>query len=106
MGNLNLEITLSHSPYYDNMLIELQSVIEQKRRILREVRNANDIENILSYNERQILKHLIKKENDILLKLMQHKGWNVEADNDPAIGYQYAKREEEFEHYVPQFTNY
>ena len=106
MANMNLEITLSHSPYYDNLLVELQSVIDQKRRILREVRNASDVENMLSYHERQILKHLMKKENDILIKLIQHKGWNVEADNDASVGYQYATKDEDLGYYMPSFTNY
>jgi len=32
MENINLEITLNHSPFYDNLLVELQSVAEQKKK--------------------------------------------------------------------------
>ncbi len=81
MSKLNYEITLYHSPYHDALLEELSSIIRQKKNIYRNLHSEKDIENHLSFEEREILKHLIAREDKILLELIEHKGWLRSVDN-------------------------
>lgn len=77
MSNLNLEITLYHTPYHDDLMTELQSIINQKKSIYKNVNSASEAHKKLSYEEREFLKHLTAQEDKILLKLIKHKGWRV-----------------------------
>ncbi|MBU1100387.1 MAG: hypothetical protein KKA84_08290 [Bacteroidetes bacterium] len=77
MSNLNLEITLYHTPYHDDLMTELQSIINQKKSIYRNVNSAAEVHKKLSYEEREFLKHLTSQEDQIFLKLIEHKGWRV-----------------------------
>lgn len=106
MENLNFEITLNHSPFYDNLLIELQSVAEQKKKILRKVKSAEEIEDKLSFNEKQILKHLMDKESEILMQLIEVKGWSVNTLKRKNRTYNSFASIEEHEFYRPEFFNY
>ena len=106
MENLNLEITLNHSPFYDNLLVELQSVAEQKKKILRKVKSQDEIEEKLSFNERQILKHLINKESEILMQLIEIKGWTVSTLKRKNRTYNSFASYDDREYYRPEFFNY
>ena len=106
MENINLEITLNHSPFYDNLLVELQSVAEQKKRILRRVKSQDEIEDKLSFTERQILKHLMNKENEILMQLIELKGWSLNNFKKKNKVYNSAASYDEREYYRPEFFNY
>lgn len=75
MSKINYEITLYHSPYHDTLVEELSNLIKQKKSIYRKIQSEKDFESKLSYEEREILKHLIAKEDKILMELVQHKGW-------------------------------
>lgn len=75
MSKINYEITLYHSPYHDTLLEELSNLIKQKKSIYRKIKSEREFESKLSYEEREILKHLILKEDKILLELIEHKGW-------------------------------
>lgn len=75
MPNLNYEITLYRSPYHDTLVEELSSIIKQKKNIYRHIQSETDFENKLCFEEKEILKHLILKEDKILLELIEHKGW-------------------------------
>ncbi len=77
MSRLNLEITLYHTPYIENLLTELQSIIDQKKKLYRQVKSENEFHKKLSFEEREFLKHLSLEEDQILLKLIELKGWNV-----------------------------
>lgn len=106
MGNINLEITLNHSPFYDNLLVELQSVTEQKKKILRRVKSKEEIDEKLSFTERQILKHLMKKENDILMQLIELKGWSLNTIKKKNKSINSFASYDEREYYRPEFFNY
>ncbi|RJP58992.1 MAG: hypothetical protein C4543_07280 [Ignavibacteriales bacterium] len=75
MSKINYELTLYHSPYHDILIEELSSIIKQKKSIYRNIQTESDFYNKLSYEEKEILKHLITKEDKILYELIQHKGW-------------------------------
>lgn len=79
MSKINYEITLYHSPYHDTLLEELSNLIKQKKSIYRKIKSEREFESKLSYEEREILKHLISKEDKILLELIEHKGWVKKA---------------------------
>lgn len=106
MENVNLEITLNHSPFYDNLLVELQSVAEQKKKILRRVKSKEEIDDKLSFTERQILKHLMNKENEILMQLIELKGWSLDKIKKKNKVYNSAASYDEREYYRPEFFNY
>lgn len=106
MENINLEITLNHSPFYDNLLVELQSVAEQKKKILRRVKSQGEIDDKLSFTERQILKHLMNKENEILMQLIELKGWSLNSLKKKNKVYNSAASYEDREYYRPEFFNY
>ena len=80
MSRLNFEITLYHTPYIENLLTELQSVINQKRTLYRNVKSESDFHKKLTFEEREIIKHLTLEEERILLKLIDHKGWTVNTN--------------------------
>lgn len=75
MSKINYEITLYHSPYHDTLVEELCYLIKQKKSIYRKIKSESDFHNKLSFEEREILKHLISKEDKILMELVEHKGW-------------------------------
>lgn len=75
MSRINYELTLYHSPYHDTLVEELSSIIKQKKNIYRNIQTERDFNSKLSFEEREILKHLISKEDKILLELIEHKGW-------------------------------
>ncbi len=75
MSKLNYEITLYHSPYHDSLIEELQSIIRQKKNMYRKIYSENEIDNKLSFEEKEIIKYLTAKEDKILLELIEHKGW-------------------------------
>lgn len=75
MSKLNYEITLYHSPYHDSLVEELSSIIKQKKNIYRNIQSESDYADKLTFEEKEILKHLISKEDSILLELIEHKGW-------------------------------
>ena len=106
MENMNLQITLNHSPFYDNLLMELQSVAEQKKKILRKVKKQEDIKTILNFDERKILEHLIKKENEILLTLIDFKGWSVKPGRARRKATTSSYMSEDRDYYRPEFYNY
>lgn len=75
MSKINYEITLYHSPYHDTLVEELTNLIKQKKSIYKRIHTEKDFETKLSFEEREILKHLISKEDKILMELVEHKGW-------------------------------
>lgn len=75
MSKLNYEITMYHSPYHDTLVEELSNIIKQKKSIYRRIQSEKDFNEKLSYEEREIMKHLIAKEDKILIELIEHKGW-------------------------------
>jgi iron-sulfur cluster repair protein YtfE (RIC family) len=76
MANINFEITLYHSPYHDNLIEELCSIMKQKKSLYRKIKSESEFNSKLSYDERELLKHLSAKEDKILFELIAHKGWD------------------------------
>ena len=79
MSRLNLEITLYHTSYIENLASELQSIIKKKKNLYKDVKSENDFLKKLSFEERQFIKHLTLEEDKILLQLLEQKGWKVEV---------------------------
>lgn len=75
MSKLNYEITMYHSPYHDTLVEELSNIIKQKKSIYRRIQSEKDLNEKLSYEAKEIMKHLIAQEDKILIDLIEHKGW-------------------------------
>lgn len=82
MSKINYELTLYHSPYHDNLVEELSSLIKQKKSIYKNIRSESEFNSKLSCEEREILKHLIAKEDRLLLELIKHKGWHSKISDE------------------------
>lgn len=89
-----------------NLLVELQSVTQQKRKILRKVKTEEELQTKLSYDERQILKHLDNKENEILMNLVELKGWNINSEFKQKKQSKHTSVRTESSYYRPKFYNF
>lgn len=63
MSKLNYEITMYHSPYHDTLVEELSNIIKQKKSIYRRIQSEKDLNEKLSYEAKEIMKHLIAQED-------------------------------------------
>jgi hypothetical protein len=81
MSNLNYELSLLNSPYFDKLLKEMKIILEQKRRLLKNIRNRNDFHNKLSHSDKGIYGSIIKRENELLLEMVHIKGWSVNENS-------------------------
>ena len=86
MSRLNLEITLYHTSYIENLVSELQSIVKKKKNLYINVKSESDFQKKLSFEERQFIKYLTLEEDKILLQLTEQKGWNVEVIGTPQTG--------------------
>jgi GTP1/Obg family GTP-binding protein len=75
MNSLNYEITYYNSPFYEELIQQLIEVSNHKKNILSKVRTNEDLHQRLMYDEKELLKHFAERENQILLKIIEHKGW-------------------------------
>lgn len=75
MANINFEIALYNTPFFEELVSELYRVSRYKRNIYRKIRTEEDYNKKLSYEERIILKDLSEKENRILLEILVNKNW-------------------------------
>ena len=75
MSQTNYDIALYNSPYFENLISELYRISRYKRNIYSKIRNEQEYNKKLSYEERIILKDLSDKENEILLEILAHKNW-------------------------------
>ena len=106
MENINRDITLNHSPFYDNLLFDLGSVADQKKRILKKVRSKAELEEKLSFIERQNLKHLMDRESKILIQLIELKGWSLNAFNTNNKDNRSIETFEDSDYNNPEFFNF
>jgi hypothetical protein len=77
MPNLNYELSLLNSPYFDNLLTELKIILEQKKKLLTGIRNSKDFNEKLSFAEIGIYGFILKREEKLLLELVNIKGWSI-----------------------------
>jgi hypothetical protein len=75
MSQTNYDIALYNSPYFENLVSEFYRIGRYKRNIYRKIRNEQEYNNKLSFEERMILKDLSEKENKILLEILVNKNW-------------------------------
>lgn len=75
MANINFEIALYNSPFFEELVSELYRISRYKRNIYRNIKTEEDYKKKLSFEERAILKDLSKKENKILLEILVNKHW-------------------------------
>jgi len=81
MKNLNFELSLINSPYFDNLLREMNLILSQKKKLLKGVKNLSDFTKQLSYTERGLYESIIKRENELLKELVELKGWEIDNNS-------------------------
>ncbi len=77
MKSPNYEITLNNTPYFTNLINELVETLSSKKRLLTKVKSAAELNTVLSYEDRHLLKHLNSKEDKILAEIIFLKGWDT-----------------------------
>ena len=75
MSNVNYDIALYNSPFFEDLVSELFRISRYKRNIYKKIRNEDEYKKKLSFEERIILKELSKKENKIILEILINKHW-------------------------------
>lgn len=75
MSNINFEIALYNSPFFEELVSELYRISRYKRNIYKKIRSEDEYKKKLSFEERAILKDLSKKENKLLLEILVNKHW-------------------------------
>ncbi len=75
MSQINYDIALYNSPFFENLISELFRISRYKCNIYRKIRSEEEYAKRLSYEERAILKDLTEKENKILLEILVSKNW-------------------------------
>jgi hypothetical protein len=55
----------------------MKMILEQKRKLLKGIRNTDDFNKSLSYSNKGIYGSILKRENEILRELIRIKGWTV-----------------------------
>jgi len=75
MSNINFDIALYNSPFFESLVGEFYRISRYKRNIYRKIRNEEEYNRKLSCEERMILKDLSEKENKILLEILANKQW-------------------------------
>lgn len=75
MSNINYDIALYNSPFFEELVSELFRISRYKRNIYKKIRNEEEYRKKLSFEERSILKDLSAKENKIILEILVNKHW-------------------------------
>jgi hypothetical protein len=75
MSNVNYDIALYNSPFFEDLVSELYRISRYKRNIYKKIRNEDEYKKKLSFEERIILKELSTKENKIILEILINKHW-------------------------------
>lgn len=81
MSQVNFDIVLYNSPFFENLVNEFHRISKYKRNIYRKIRNEEEYSKKLSNEERFILKDLSDKENRILLEILANKQWLKSTDD-------------------------
>lgn len=75
MSNINYDIALYNSPLFEDLVSEFYRISRYKRNIYQKIRNEDEYNKKLSWEERTILKDLSEKENKIILEILLNKNW-------------------------------
>ena len=75
MSQINYDIALYNSPFFEHLISELFRISRYKRNIYKKIRSEEEYSKKLSFEERTILQDLSKKEDKILLEIMASKNW-------------------------------
>ena len=75
MSTINYDIALYNSPLFEDLVSEFYRISRYKRNIYRKIRNEDEYNKKLSWEERTILKDLSEKENKIILEILLNKNW-------------------------------
>ena len=84
MSQINFDIVLYNSPFFENLVNEFHRISKYKRNIYKKIRNEEEYSKKLSNEERIILKDLSDKENKILLEILANKQWLTILKNEPS----------------------
>jgi len=84
MSQINFDIVLYNSPFFENLVNEFHRISKYKRNIYKKIRNEEEYSKKLSNEERIILKDLSDKENKILLEILANKQWLTILQNEPS----------------------
>lgn len=80
MKDLNFELSLINSPYFDNLLREMNLILSQKKKLLKGVKNFSDFTKQLSFTEKGIYESILKREGELLKELIELKGWIIQDE--------------------------
>ena len=75
MSSINYDIALYNSPLFEDLVSEFYRISRYKRNIYRRIKNEDEYNKKLSWEERTILKDLSEKENKIILEILLNKNW-------------------------------
>lgn len=75
MSQINFDIILHNSPFFENLVNEFHRISKYKRNIYKKIKNEEEYSKKLSNEERIILKDLSEKENKILIEILANKQW-------------------------------
>lgn len=75
MSQINYDIALYNSPFFEHLISELFRISRYKRNIYKKIRSEEEYSKKLSFEERTILHDLSEKEDKILLEIMASKNW-------------------------------
>ncbi|KAF0153194.1 MAG: hypothetical protein FD143_271 [Ignavibacteria bacterium] len=97
MSQINFDIVLYSSPYFENLVSELYRISRYKRNIYKKIRTEDEFSKKLSSEERTILKYLSEKENQILIEILANKQWLIKQKTDNCVLGKYVLNSEKFE---------
>lgn len=83
MSALKYELLINSTPYYENLINELQIIFNQKKKLIDNI-DVKYIER-LSIEEKGVLKHLFQKENELLFEIIKYKKWFDTSDDEKMI---------------------
>ncbi len=84
MSQINFDIVLYNSPFFEILVNEFHRISKYKRNIYKKIRNEEEYSKKLSNEERIILKDLSDKENKILLEILANKQWLTILQKEPS----------------------
>lgn len=103
MSQLNFDIMLYSSPFFESLVSEFYRISRYKRNIYKKIRNEEEFTKKLSNEEKIILKDLSEKENRILIEILANKQWLVMQKPGPATDNRYELCPEKFEFLNSEF---
>ena len=96
MSQINNDITIYNSPFFENLVSEFYRISRYKRNIYKNIRNEEDYQHKLSIEEKAILQALLEKENTILFEILCYKRWLDSDSINKSVGLPASFSEKEY----------